>query len=269
MKTTTIAVSIAAFALFLAAPGKAPTEEKEPFMGRNFAHRGLHDSDKFVMENSMAAFRRAVSCGYGIELDARITADGQIVIFHDDTLYRMCKVNARVEDLSWDVLKTFRLNGTDEGIPLLSEVLEMVGGRVPIILELKNCRKNRRLCEGALKEIRTYKGALCVESFNPFILRWFRKNAPEVIRGQLSCTLKSMGFKVNPGAFILSRLYTNVLSRPHFIAYGIGKKPLTVRLCEKLGAMKVAWTSDNVSHDLYGENDAVIFENYRPLAKFK
>ena len=83
--------------------------------------------------------------------------------------------------------------GTQERIPLLGEVLSLVGGRVPIILELKRGRNNRLLCERAYEIICAYEGDLCVESFDPMIVRWFRRHAPEVLRGQLSCTEEAFG----------------------------------------------------------------------------
>ena len=87
----------AALPLFLLAPGRATKRQKAPFMGRNFAHRGLHSRDMSVPENSLEAFRLAAKAGYGIELDVQLSKDGQVVVFHDDTLDRVCGVHARVD----------------------------------------------------------------------------------------------------------------------------------------------------------------------------
>lgn len=253
---------------WLIAPGRASKRAKAPFHGRNYAHRGLYKCDQSVPENSLAAFRRAVENGYGMELDVQLSADGEVVVFHDDTLDRVCGVAGDVDDRDWDELRHMPLCQTDERMPLFSEVLNTVGGRTPIIIELKTGRKNRLLCEKTLALIDRYGGPVCVESFDPWIVRWFRKNAPDILRGQLSSQYDDLVRTMSPfRAFCRSHLFTNFLSRPQFIAYRVGKKPLTVRLCEAMGAMKVAWTAHDWMQE--SEADAVIFEFYRPRRKFK
>ena len=104
---------------FLVAPGKRDAGQRAPFMGRNFAHRGLHRIDKSVPENSIPAFEHAARIGYGIELDVHITADGELVVFHDDELKRVCGVEGRLEDFTLGQLRALRLCGTDKAIPTL------------------------------------------------------------------------------------------------------------------------------------------------------
>lgn len=272
MKTTTkliLPVAGAAAALvYLVAPGKIRKKQKEPFLHRNFAHRGLHKRDKSVPENSLAAFEAAASYGYGIELDVQLSKDGEVVVFHDDTLNRVCGVDARVDEKTWDELRQMCLCGTNQRIPLFSEVLKCVRSRSVLIVELKNGKHNRELCEKTYALLRTYPGEYCIESFNPFIVRWFRKNAPWVVRGQLANQPKDYKGETNPvTGFILGNVLLNFLARPQFIAHKIGPKNFTVRLSERLGAMKVAWTS----HEWMNEkgNDAVIFEFYKPKLKYK
>lgn len=262
--------ALAAFAAaaFLVAPGISGKKMRAPFTGRNFAHRGLHRFDKTVPENSLPAFEAAAEMGYGVELDVHITKDSQIVVFHDDDLFRACGVSGRIEDMTYEELSGLRLFGTDFGIPLFSEVLAAVRYRCPMVVELKRGKRNRELCEKTYALLKKFGGDYCVESFDPRIVRWFRKNAPEVLRGQLSLNPKSMaGDTSKISAFLVGNLLTNFLSRPHFISYGIGKKPLSVKFCEMLGAMKVAWTSLESKNEK--GNDAVIFQYYRPKAKFK
>ena len=254
--------------VFLVAPGRASKKDKKPFMYKNFAHRGLHKKDKTVPENSLAAFERASSYGYGIELDVQLSKDGQVVVFHDDTLNRVCGVDSRGDERTYDELSKISLCGTTQTIPLFSEVLKTVRGRGPLIVELKNGKRNEELCEKTYALLEKYSGEYCIESFNPFIVRWFKKNAPEVIRGQLANPPKDYNGEVGPiTAVILGNCLLNFLSRPQFIAYKITPKPFTVKLCEALGAMKVAWTS----HDWVNEKfyDAVIFEFYKPKLKYK
>ena len=255
---------------YLTAPGRSKPEQKAPFLGANIAHRGLHTLDKSVPENSLPAFRAAVERGYGVEFDVHITADGALAVFHDDTLSRMCGDDRCIDELTLAELAQHTLAGTEEKIPLLSEVLETIGGKTPIVLELKRGRQNRLLCEKTFAALSDYAGDVCIESFDPTIVRWWRRNAPGVLRGQLSCPEKKLGDALSkPAAFALSRLLTNFLCRPQFIAYGIegGKKPLTVRLCEALGAMRVCWTSHSPVNE--ERNDTVIFEYYRPRKRFK
>ena len=112
-----------------------------------FAHRGYHNKEKLIPENSMAAFRAAVAHGYGIELDIHITRDGKVVVFHDDTLERMCGEHGKVEDYTLEELQKFHLLNTTERIPELQEVLEYVDGRVPLLVELKIPGRDLRVCE--------------------------------------------------------------------------------------------------------------------------
>lgn len=263
------AAAAAGLTAFAVAPGRADEDKKAPFMGRNIAHRGLHKTDKSVPENSLAAFRNAVDNGYGVELDVRLSADGRLMVFHDEDLERMCHVKGRVEDMTYLELRRLRLAGSEEGIPLLSQVLELIDGKAPAILELKGTQRREELCGHVYDMLRCYRGQVCVESFDPLIVRWWRKNAPEVLRGQLSCTADS--FSEGTGrlqALVMSNLLLNFLGRPQFIAYGVcRRKPLLVRLCEKLGAMKVTWTSRDWAAEEY--SDTVIFEFYRPRIKFK
>lgn len=259
-----VLVFLFALWLFAIAPGKADPDRKKPFLHRNFAHRGLYTEDQSVPENSLTAFRMAAEAGYGIELDVHITKDDRLAVFHDDDLMRMCGVPGRVEDRSWEELAALRLMGTEERIPLLSEVLAVMDGRAPIILELKRGGRNDELCRLVRDQLDEYPGDVCIESFDPFIVGWWRKNAPRYLRGQLSAAFAEMK-KGTSGinAFLLSRLLTNCFARPQFIAYGLcGRKPLSVRLCEGMGGMRVAWTSRGPETEK--TNDAVIFEHYRP-----
>ena len=122
------AAAAAALPVFLSAPGRAAQRQKAPFFGANVAHRGLHSRDRSIPENSLSAFRQAAQEGYGIELDVRLSEDGKVVVFHDDTLDRVCGVHARVDELTWEELRSLRLCGTEERIPLFSDVLRSIGG---------------------------------------------------------------------------------------------------------------------------------------------
>lgn len=105
---------------YMIAPGRADPYIKQLFSGRNFAHRGLHSIEDGIPENSLAAFRAARENGFGIELDLQLTCDGQVVVFHDHDLNRMCGADVTVDELTYDELKKYRLAGTNEHIPLFS-----------------------------------------------------------------------------------------------------------------------------------------------------
>jgi glycerophosphoryl diester phosphodiesterase len=253
--------------LFLIAPGRSSRKASAPFVGRNFAHRGLHTEDKSVPENSMAAFAAAAAAGYGIELDVQLSKDRQVVVFHDATLDRVCGVKSRVDEKTYDELHATSLCGTKETVPLFSDVLKCIDGRGPLIVELKTGKHNRELCRKTLALLKDYRGDVCIESFDPRIVRWFRFHAGKLIRGQLACRPSRYERKdaSKKAAFLLGNCLLNFLGRPQFIAYEIGRKPLTVKLAERLGAMRFCWTS----HDMKNEkkNDAVIFELYTPEIK--
>lgn len=257
--------------MFFVAPAKGGDEMKKVFYHRNLAHRGLHTADKSVPENSLAAFKRAADAGYGIELDLQFSKDEQIVVFHDDTLNRVCGVDGRVDAFTYAELCEMRLHDSDERIPLFSEVLELVDGRVPLLVEFKNGPKNNLLCEKTLPMLREYKGEFCIESFSPFIVQWFRKNAPDILRGQLSSPYKELRTEI-PGfqAFMLANCLTNVFARPQFIAYHVNKRSFPVKLADCMGAMRFVWTvrpDCDIEH-LKKVNDSLIFELYEPEIKY-
>lgn len=269
LKGAVIGGAAAGASLFLLAPGTSSRRQREPFMGTNVAHRGLHSRDKSVPENSLEAFRLAAEAGYGIELDVQFSKDKQVVVFHDDTLDRVCGVHARVDELTYDELKELRLCGSDQTIPLFTEVLGVIRGRSPIICELKNGRNNRELCEKTYEIISGYRGDICVESFNPMIVAWFRFHAKDLLRGQLAQPTRFYDAETMsaPLAYALGHTLFNCLARPQFIAYRIGFRPLSVRMAELLGAIRVGWTSHEPRNE--AGRDTVIFEFYRPKVKFK
>ena len=262
------AVGLSLLPVYAVLPGRISRRQRNIFRGVNYAHRGLHSRDRSVPENSLPAFRRAAAEGYGIELDVQLSRDGKVVVFHDDTLDRVCGVHARVDDLTWDELSALRLCGTEERIPLFSEVLKSINGCEALIVELKNGPRNRELCEKTLALLSEYRGNVCIESFNPLIVAWFRFHAPDMVRGQLATTVQDYrddnitGFK----AFVLHNTLLNFLARPQFIAYRVGSRPPLVRLCTRLGALNIGWTS----HEPRNEKgrDGVIFEFYRPQQRY-
>ena len=221
------------------------------FRGLFYAHRGLYDNLHGVPENSLPAFRAAAEKGYGVELDVQLSSDGQVVVFHDDTLDRVCGVHGNVIDYSLTELRQMKLLDTEETIPLFTEVLDVLSqGAGPVIVELKSGKRNDELCEKTRELLRGYPGVYCVESFDPGIVNWFRKNAPEIIRGQLAMPADHYAAGTNP---LLARLLAgcrfSFLNRPDFIAYQVVPRPERVLRMRKKGVLLIGWTSHDYEKD--------------------
>lgn len=259
------AIVVVLFLMLL--PGEASAAQRAPFWGVNHAHRGLHSRDKTVPENSLAAFTAAVDAGYGIELDLQLTADGEVVVFHDDDLARMCSVPDKLGDLTFEQLRALRLLATDQPIPTLREVLALVDEKVPLIIELKSSKRNTALCQAAWKILRTYDGDICVESFDPRIVRWFKMNVPGLLRGQLTAPPKALGMGIL--GFIVGNCLCNFLGRPGFIACQKGKRPFFTALAQRF-CMSVVYTArpEDDTSQLELDYDAVIFEFYEPEPRY-
>lgn len=228
----------------MVAPRMLNRADRTPFLGVHYAHRGLFDNASNAPENSLAAFKKAVDAGYGIELDVQLSKDNKLVVFHDATLKRMCGVEGNVWDYTLEELKQLRLLDSNEQIPTFEEFLQVVDGKVPFILEFKLDRTQTVVCRLANEVLKNYKGVYCIESFHPLALMWYRKNRPDVLRGQL-CEefFRTKKYRGNPFFAILSFMPFNFLTRPDFIAYNHKHAGnISRRLCKALGALPVAYT---------------------------
>lgn len=187
----------------------------------DYAHRGLHNKASGLPENSLAAFKAAVDSGYGAELDVHLLKDGNLAVIHDSSLLRTTGAEGIIEDLNIEDLKKYNLEGTKETIPTFEEVLNLFENRTPLIIELKAYKNNAaELCDAACKVLDNYKGDFCIESFDPRCIKWLKKHRPHIKRGQLSQNfLKSPSGKGKFADFILTSLFFNWLTRPHFVAH--------------------------------------------------
>ena len=189
------------------------------FISNPIAHRGLHDGD-LCPENSIAAFKRAVEKGCSIELDVHILKDGTLAVFHDDDLKRMAGLDRKLRDMTFSEIKKITLGKSQETIPTLKEVLELVDGRVPLLIELKTDGGVKGLCAAVKKELTGYNGKVCVQSFDPRPLRWFLKNCPHIPRGILSEKFRNgPAFPTVLIRFLISALFLNFQTAPSFISY--------------------------------------------------
>ena len=233
-----------------------------------YAHRGLHDGNVAVPENSLSAFRRAVEGGYGIELDTQLTRDGQVVVCHDSNLKRIAGADAEILSLTYDELCTIPLCDGSH-VPLLSDVLALVAGRVPLIVEVKHYGGPARNAQKTWELLRAYQGPYCVESFHPLAVRYFRRNAPQVIRGQLAAGGRfAPGMIGRPAFFCMKHLLLNAVSRPDFVAYCAEQDhTLSMGLMKRLyRPLLAAWTirDQPLMDRVQKQYDLPIFELFIP-----
>jgi len=231
----------------------------------DYAHRGLHDSR--IPENSLAAFQNAAEHGFGIELDVQLSRDGEVMVFHDYTLTRMTSDPRKVTDCTCAQLQALQLSGTGQAIPTLQEVLDTVDGRVPLLIELKGESINPALCPRVDRILSGYRGTYCVESFNPFLLAWYKKNRPDVIRGILSTRL-CRDRKWSVLNLLLDLMALNVLARPDFIAFDHRyPERAAVKLCTKCyKACAFQWTirTQDAYEAAHAAGSHTIFEGFLP-----
>lgn len=250
-----------------ATAGEAISEDKISWIKETpIAHRGLHTKD--IPENSLSAFENALKNNYAIELDVQFTKDKEIVVFHDENLKRMTNDTRNIEDVNYDELKNLRLGNTNEIIPTLEEVLELVDSKVAILIEIKDCKDYIELSEKTYEILKGYEGNYAIQSFNPFILEWYKNNASEVVRGQLSGTFTEGSESLNSfEKFALKNMLLNFKSKPNYIGYdleGIPKSKL--ESLRKKGVPIIVWTVKNKEdmEKAYKYSDNITFENFLP-----
>lgn len=254
---------LAAIILFLIFPALRKHGDRQILSGLYIAHRGLHSKEKGIPENSLEAFKAAVEGGFAIENDIHLTKDGYVVVFHDSTMVRMCGVNRKISEMTLDEIKELRLMNTDCTVPTLKECLEVIDGRVPLLIEFKRDGKVKDLCFAANEILKDYKGKYFIQSFYPQVLRWYKKRNKSVCRGQLSSAFKGDPFyKKLAGCLIF-----NFISRPDFVSYEhTDGSYLPLRLSARLGALPVGWTFRSPEETEKGKKQfkAFIFEDYTP-----
>lgn len=239
-----IPFTVAAAGAYLFAISPRLTKRPNQMPRVYYAHRGLHDNVSDAPENTLAAFQKAVDAGCGIELDVQLTKDGRVVVVHDFNLKRLCGVDGEVDSFTYEELQEFPVYGSTQRIPLFSEVLRLVNGKVPLIVELKYKNAKSKICQKAQDILNGYEGVYCVESFHPQVLLWYKNNYPAICRGQLSMNYQREEDDHGATYFIMRHLLTNFLTRPDFIAYDCrAMRAVSKNLCRSLfGCPSVAWT---------------------------
>ena len=233
-----------------------------------YAHRGYHNKEGFVYENTLEAFELAVQKGFGIEFDINLSKDKQPVIMHDDSLKRMCGVDVKISESLYDDIKDININDSDSTIPHLSNVLSVVDGKVPLLIELKTVGDNYcELCEAVFELLDGYNGDFSIESFDPRVLVWLKKHRPSVTRGQLSCFISTKSTH-GKRAILLRNLMMNFMAKPHFVAYRFkDRSNFSFKLNKLFGAQIYYWTikNKNDAKKAISENGAIIFEAFDPI----
>jgi glycerophosphoryl diester phosphodiesterase len=210
--------------------------ELTQLIARPFAHRGLHGAGR--IENSRAAFRAAIAAGHGIELDVQASADGQAMVFHDADLARLADARGALAAWTAAELGRFRLKDSDETIPTLSEILALIGGKAPVLIEVKAPNRSvAAFCRSVAAALRNYIGPVGVMSFNPEVGAWFARHAPGRLRG-LVVTEQGKGLKG-----LAERPLALWRSRADFLAYDLRDLPSRFADAQRAKGMPVlTWT---------------------------
>ena len=222
------------------------------------AHRGLHGEG--AGENTFTAYQRAIDKGYPIEMDVQLTSDGVPVCFHDDNLVRVTGENALIWDKTYDQIKHLKISATNDGIPLFSEFLSFVNGKVPLMIEIKKQKNGNSGIEKKVVDLlKDYKGEYVVQSFDPRIMAKIKKLNPQIIRGQL-------GGGVVKGQIpflqyvVVKNMLLNFLSKPDFINYDLNCAPFK----KNLPVIYYTVRTEEQLKKLKSLNANFVFENVKP-----
>jgi len=239
---------------------------------RPIAHRGLHDAEAGIVENTRTAFQEAIDAGYGIECDVQASADGEAIVFHDATLERLTRAKGAVASRTAGQLAKVSFRNSGDRIQTLPELLKQVGGRVPLAIEVKTSWKDHGPLEQRVADhLRAYDGKAAVMSFDPHCMGAFAAYAPEIPRGLIVCR-----FKNDPEwdelsywqRFRMRHLLSATIAKPDFIAYDVkalpALAPVLARLCP--GWPLLTWTVRTRADRERARRwaDAAIFEGFRP-----
>ena len=229
------------------------------------AHRGLFNNVD-IPENSIPAFIEARENNFGIELDVQMSSDGVLVVFHDDSLKRMTGADGLVCEKTFEELRKLRLLDTDCQIPTFEEFLQAAGG-VNLVVEIKTHKNIGELEQKVVDALANYQGNYCIESFNPYIVRWFKVHAPHIIRGQLATDLKNTKM-AKWKVWMLKHLKLCKWNGSQFIAYD-AEYISTVKEVKRFGKKIpiICWTikSQEQYDNLKDHFENIIFDSFMPI----
>ena len=264
-----ILIVLAVLFTVLIAPRTIGSASLSHMEGYHYAHRGYHDGNVAVPENSLSSFEAAIEAGYGIELDVQLSSDKIPMVFHDADLLRVCGVEGKIWDYTCQELQAMQLFGTEETIPTLAQALELIGGQVPILVEYKMDKVDTDVCAYSHELLKNYDGPYAVQSFHPFALFWYRQNAKDVPRGILAKNFirdkQEKGKDPSIVDFLTTNLMLNVVGYPDFIAYDWQDADyFALKLCRLMGAPTSTWTLKDPAHyeQVQGQFDLYTFEGF-------
>ena len=262
-------IVLAVLFLVLIAPRTIGSASLEHMQGYHYTHRGYHDGNVNIPENSLSSFAAAIDAGYGIELDVQLSSDKVPMVIHDADLDRICGVQGKVWDYTCAELQQMKLFGTDETIPTLAETLALIDGQVPILLEYKMDKVDTDVCAYSHELLKDYDGPYAIQCFHPFALFWYRRNANDVPRGIIAKNFirenREKGEKSDIIDFLTTNLMLNVIGYPDFIAYDWQDADyFALKLTRLMGAPTSTWTLKDPAHyeAVKGEFDLYTFEGF-------
>jgi glycerophosphoryl diester phosphodiesterase len=235
-----------------------PNADRVAFLGAQpYAHRGLHGGS--IVENSRAAFSGAIAKGLGIELDVQAALGGDAYVFHDEQLDRLTGQSGMIAEKVGAELELIKLKGTEETIPSLAVILQLIAGRAPILIEVKTkSRSVGTLCLAVRRALEGYRGQFAVMSFNPEVGRWFHEHAPRIVRGLVVTEENNRGIKGR-----IERHLSLWRARPDFLAYDIRDLPAAFPAGQRGRGLKIlTWTVRTVEQEslALAYADEMIFE---------
>lgn len=226
------------------------------------AHRGLHSEN--APENTIPAFKSAIEFNYAIELDVQQISDGSIIVFHDNRLERLTGMDGYTKNLKKEDLKDCHILGTEFTIPLFSEVLKAVDGKVPLLIEIKNEYKVGEPEKAVLELLKDYKGQFAIQSFNPYVVQYVKQKMPNLVVGQLASYFKNTKMSWIR-KFVLKRLKFIKLFKADFIAYDAQNLPNKyVNKYKNLPLLAYTIRTQEEYERLHPIVDSIIFENFTP-----
>ena len=239
---------------------------------RPIAHRGLHDQAKGVIENTAGAALAAIAGNFAIECDVQVTADGEAVVFHDFTLERLTQGSGRVDALSVKALQALAMRGTSDRILTLREWLDLVAGRVAVVIEVKSSFDgDKRLTRRTAEIAKSYDGPLVLKSFDPKVLKTLRDHAPEIPRGVVAMSAYEYPDYERLSAtekHALANLLHFSETKPDFLSWRVGDLPSAAPyLCRsQLGLPVMSWTVRTPQEREVARlnADQMVFEGFRP-----
>ena len=229
------------------------------FKNKFIAHRGLHSSS--IPENSLLSFQKALVNDYAMEFDLTITKDEKVVVFHDDNLLRLCNVDKDIEDITYSYLKELNLYNSNEKIPLLKEVLDLVNGKIALIIEIKKHNSIGVLENNIVKLLNIYNGEYFICSFEKKILTWFKNNNPHLKRGLIFESSPKRFEKYNKTLF----LYKYYKTKPNFISLDYRLLDSSIyEFCKNNNLELITWTIRNKEdyEKVKEKVNGVIFEDF-------